>query len=164
MVKPRFTVAMVLMVGVLLTFALSSLIWLDARKDYRERFDYDASMRVGLIVKYLDTQLQDIDSLKRFIEGKGSIDSASFRTFVKPILNRKGIQAISWVLAVPANKRAAIEAASLYQGVGIFRITERSSGGAIVPAAKREGYYPVYYIEPLQGNEEAVGFDFTDFF
>ena len=42
MVKPRFTVAMVLMVGVLLTFALSSLIWLDARKDYRERFDYDA--------------------------------------------------------------------------------------------------------------------------
>lgn len=150
---------MVLMAGILLTLAITAFVWSDARKDYRERFDYDAVMSVESIVKYLDSQLQDIDSLKRFIEGKGSIDSATFSTFVKPILERKGIQAISWIAVVPANRRAPLEAASRYQGMAVFRITERAAGGAIVPAAKREVYYPVYYIEPLQGNEAAVGFD-----
>ena len=63
--KPRNTVVMVLIVGILLTLAITAIIWSDARKDYRERFDYDASMRVGSVAMYLDTQLQDIDSLTR---------------------------------------------------------------------------------------------------
>lgn len=44
-------------------------------------------------------------------------------------------------------------------GFSDFQITEKSIAGKMVPAGQRGEYYPVFYVEPYKGNEQALGFD-----
>ena len=44
-------------------------------------------------------------------------------------------------------------------GVGGFSITERGPDGILQPSSESDEYFPVYDMEPLAGNEVAVGFD-----
>ncbi|KKL27082.1 hypothetical protein LCGC14_2388740, partial [marine sediment metagenome] len=44
-------------------------------------------------------------------------------------------------------------------GLTGYHFTEKSTEGVMVAAARRKDYFPVYFVEPLKGNEAAVGFD-----
>lgn len=76
-----------------------------------------------------------------------------------------GINAHSWVPRVEESRRAMfideVRASAPSDGsrYGSFTISERNGDGVMVPAASRETYYPVTFIEPYEGNEEALGFD-----
>jgi len=65
------------------------------------------------------------------------------------------IQAIEWSVRVTAAQRSLFEA----QETSNFAIREREADGTIVPAATRPEYFPVTFVEPFAGNEEALGFD-----
>ncbi len=66
---------------------------------------------------------------------------------------------MQWIPRVPKSEREAYENAARKDGYVNFRFTERSSQGDIVTAAQRAEYFPVFYVEPYQGNEAALGFD-----
>ena len=157
--RHHLVVAVTLLLGFLFTFAVFALTWRAELNEYDERFRYDATMRTSTIVEYLNAQLQDLDALRRFIEGAGHLDKNNFHMFVKPMLDRKGIQAVEWIPIVPSNKRDAVEANAVREGLGAYRIQERSPDGALIPAKHRDYYYPVYYVEPHRNNEKAIGFD-----
>ncbi len=72
--------------------------------------------------------------------------------------NIKSIQALEWVPVVPYAKRDSFEMAARAEGFRDFHIFTRE-GGNLVHAEKRDVYYPVYYIQPLDGNEVALGYD-----
>ena len=57
----------------------------------------------------------------------------------------------------PKNPRVINEA--WRDGLPNFQITERLPDGKMVPRPEQKEYYPVYYVEPLRGNEQALGFD-----
>ena len=88
------------------------------------------------------------------------MERGEFATFVKPtLMMRSGIKALEWIPLVPDDERSAYEAAAQQDGLAGFRITERDADGVLVTAAKRDEYFPVYFVEPMIGNEAAVGFD-----
>jgi hypothetical protein len=68
--KHRKTVAIVSLVGILLTFSSLAWVWHSSLEEYRQHFNYDAYDRSDMLVEYLDEQLLELDGLKRFIEGK----------------------------------------------------------------------------------------------
>ncbi|MEO9966585.1 MAG: CHASE domain-containing protein [Reichenbachiella sp.] len=70
----------------------------------------------------------------------------------------RSIQAIEWVPAVSAHERDSFETTTRKNGYPNFEIFTRVDGKA-QRAEVRPVYYPVYYIEPLEGNEAAFGFD-----
>ena len=83
-----------------------------------------------------------------------------FRAFVQPALARyQSIKAIEWIPRVNASERRAYEDQARREGYAGFQITERGADGAMRPAAERAEYFPVYIVEPLLGNERALGFD-----
>ena len=127
--------------------------------EYRKQFNYDAQSRSTLIHNYLDERVGDLDSLRRFIEGTDTLSRAAFRDFVKPLLDRPGIQALEWIPAVPEARRSQVESRAIHDGLSGFHFSEKTATGEVVPAARRDFYYPVYYVEPLQGNGKALGFD-----
>jgi PAS domain S-box-containing protein len=55
--------------------------------------------------------------------------------------------------------REAYEAALRAEGYAGFSIKERNETGRLVPAAHRDAYVTVAYVEPLAGNEAALGYD-----
>ena len=70
-----------------------------------------------------------------------------------------GIQALEWIPFVSGPERKDFEERARQDGFTNFVITERQKQGVMVPAPERDAYFPVYYIEPQEGNEKALGFD-----
>jgi signal transduction histidine kinase len=88
------------------------------------------------------------------------VDPPSFAQFVERALaTYPGIQALEWAPYVLGTEREGFEEQMRTLGIRDFRMTERTAQGKLVPAAARDYYVPVTYVQPLAGNEVAVGFD-----
>ncbi len=91
---------------------------------------------------------------------QGKIGRDQFRQFVQQALARQPeLQALSWNPIVPTAQRSAMEAAAVADGLANFQFREKDAAGNFQPAAQREVYTPVYFIEPLERNTPALGYD-----
>ena len=123
-----------------------------------------ASQRVELLRESLGNSMEALHSLRSFYESEGAdvIDRTRFQNFVRGILARHPeLQALSWTPRVPSSQRAAFEAKARAEGLAGFQFTELDTAtNHRVPArARPDYYYPVYFIEPLDRNEAALGYD-----
>jgi signal transduction histidine kinase/integral membrane sensor domain MASE1 len=94
-----------------------------------------------------------------FVGRHQAITPADFKELVHKLVQRfPTIQAVEWAPRVTAAEREAFEAAQRKEFPG-FVIRERDPAGPLRPAAARAQFYPVTYLEPVAGNQEAIGFD-----
>jgi PAS domain S-box-containing protein len=105
--------------------------------------------------------LEDMDRLLLAMDGLFSArEDASrdeFRIFARRAFSRyDGIQALEWVPRVPAAERAAYEAGARADGLVDYSFKHIENGVA-QEAPDLPAYYPVHYVEPLAGNELALG-------
>jgi len=106
------------------------------------------------------SHIEVLYSVESLYYSSSEVTRQEFQTFVGRYLSRHpGIQALEWIPRVPANERASFEEAANLDGYPEFQITERQTQGKMIPVAKRNEYFPVYYVEPYEGNEIALGFD-----
>ncbi len=143
-------------VGIVLTLFLFSLGYAVSWRDYRKKFIADASKRAEDVVEALQDRLLELDGLRRFIKGAGRIDRDTFREFVLPTLKQPGMQASAWAPVVTHPQRLKMEQSSGREG---FRITQLDPHGDLVAATARERYFPLSFLEPLEGKERELGFD-----
>ena len=113
-------------------------------------------IRLGLVQESaMLTQMQGLFMR----DPKGNVTRQEFHRYCQSTLKDfPMIQLLEWVARVTDSNRNLFEAAQRKEMPG-FHITERDEQGIPRPASRRETYYPVTYIEPLQGNEAALGFD-----
>jgi len=156
----HITHSFVFWLGILLTLCISLASMRAATTEYENKFNYDVHTRNNFIREYLSEQLSDLDDLQRFTYGVGpNFNRNSFKQFIKPILERKGVQAVEWVPVVRFARRQAMETAAAAEVSGAYQINERTADGKVIPAGRRDVYYPVYFLEPWKSNEKALGFD-----
>lgn len=95
-------------------------------------------------------------NLRNVFLSSNRVTSAEFALSAREILTRyPGISALEWVPIVKGSDRAALEA-KVSQRIGrefFFVTSERTR------APTAEEYLPILFVEPLQGNEQALGFD-----
>lgn len=92
-------------------------------------------------------------------DANGQVTQEEFQRFIHQTLTRHlAIQAVEWAPLVKAPQRAAFEAAQRAVRAG-FEIREPATSGKMLRAGERGYFYPVTYVEPLAGNEVALGFD-----
>jgi PAS domain S-box-containing protein len=127
---------------------------------FRSHFHSDVASRLALIRQETDQSLLAIQSLGWFLSASGNIDATNFHAFATACLQeRKELQAMSWNPRVTATERAGFEQKAIRAGLNPFRITEQNQESGLGAARERETYYPALHVEPLSGNEAAVGFD-----
>jgi PAS domain S-box-containing protein len=84
----------------------------------------------------------------------------AFATLVAPALaNHRYLQALEWIPRVDRAARSRYEVLARADGMPQFRFTELRKDGALAAAGERDQYFPVFYVEPLAGNERALGYD-----
>lgn len=98
-------------------------------------------------------------SVRGLFNASDYVSRSEFHTFIKTLEVDDHVQALEWIPRVPLADRADYEDLARQDGLVDFQFTERTSQGAIATAEVRANYYPVYYVEPMAGNEKAVGFD-----
>ncbi len=117
--------------------------------------DRTAAIEYGLAQTRLGVEL-----LAAFFHSSQEVTREEFRSFVQPYLRREPyLQAMGWVPIVPHSARRGYESRARREGFPAFRFTELDSMGALVAAEVRVAYFPVFYLQPHEGNQEAFGFD-----
>jgi len=143
-----------------LSFLAAQWVFGIERKKAESRFEQFAEERVLAIRRGITMNLAVVESLAAFYAGSVFVTRDEFNEFTAPHLRRYiGIQAVEWVPRVSAIDRASYEAKARQEGYPKFTFTELDDNGKVVPAAMREKYFPVFYLEPYKGNEAALGFD-----
>ncbi len=153
-------IILIAMTGVALSIGAS--IWIDnlSREAFRIEFARRALLQGAIIQEKINRNVEIVKSIGSFYAASREVERSEFRAFVaRPLSQHPGIQALEWLPRVPHEKRSAYEEAARLDGLEGFRITERQKQGVMVPAEDRDEYFPVYYIQPIEGNEAAIGFD-----
>jgi diguanylate cyclase (GGDEF)-like protein len=99
-------------------------------------------------------------SVAQFFVSSQEVTRAEFQQFVSGLSpQNKYIQVVEWLPKIKHEQRSGYEKSqSEYYGKG-FAITEVKAKGIIIPATKRDVYYPITFLEPEWDNEIAQGFD-----
>jgi signal transduction histidine kinase/FixJ family two-component response regulator len=91
---------------------------------------------------------------------QSGITREQFHAFLQQTLARQPeLQALSWNPVVLASRRHEFESLAVAEGLTGFQFREQDAAGQFRPAGQRAEYVPVYYIEPLDRNFAALGFD-----
>lgn len=152
------TVSLGLVLILIELFFLYAAKWEQAAVN--NQFERRAQEWAKAIEKDLRAHLETLYSIQSFYMVSPEVRRRDFAEFVRrPLERHPSILALSWTAYVPQDQRAIYEESGLREGFADFRITERSRKEQLVAAGKRASYVSIYYIEPLLGNERAVGYD-----
>jgi PAS domain S-box-containing protein len=123
-------------------------------------FQLRSQQLVDTIKSTLEEQAAFIEQLSNgFTSRRLAMDRQGFHNLVEKLLDRfPTIQAVEWVPRVKSRERQSFETAQR-STVPDFAIRERNASGDLIPAAAKDQYYPVTFVEPSAGNEPALGFD-----
>lgn len=161
--KPCFRLwAVYLVIGVGVSASLIAFRYTQDREHglAQARFERDAVNISASLTKDIDRYVDVLRSVRRLFDASQEVERNSFRIFSEgPIQRNPGIQALEWVPRIPHAERSAYEKAARREGLSAFQLTDRDKTGGLIPAPRREEYFPVYFVEPLQGNESALGHD-----
>lgn len=112
------------------------------------------------VEKQLQTVIQSSNALASFMSTVPDVTFKQFRKFTANAFQQSlGAQAHSWVPLVKNNQRKHFEQALSKHHERPIVFYQMSEEGKAINAEQKPLYYPVYYIEPLSSNADAVGFD-----
>ena len=115
------------------------------------------------VVDEIHTGLEEddvfLEQLERSFSGPAPLSRSDFHHLAQTLLQRvPTIQAVKWAPRIDSMHRAAFEAAQQADLPG-FEVREADPSGHLHRAGSRAYFYPITYVEPVAGNEAALGFD-----
>jgi len=156
----RFSLAIpVVLMVVVLTSLYVYLVEIDRDKmklEFRQK-----TSQVATTIEYVKNQyFEALYSLKSLYYSSDSINREDFGTFAKEALLRlDGIQAFQWVPAVLEKDKGEYIREAKKSGYPDFSFKVLNESNQLVPAPKKNVYFPIYFIEPRLNNEELIGID-----
>lgn len=160
--RPPFFLSMAALLTFLAGLLISVILFASVRRLEHDKIDIEfeqrAKVRVAAVQQGVDSSMHVLDDINLLFSTFETVSRDQFRWFTAPLLARNPfIQAFNFHRIIPDSERSAYEEA-MRKTVPDFVITELQNG-IRVPAQQRPSYRIVDYIEPLKGNEAALGFD-----
>jgi len=104
--------------------------------------------------------LEAVHAIADYFAATPLMSRRGFHDFTAPLLARHSpIQALEWIPRISREDRERHEVSAIEEGLAGYRIKEATESGLLATAGEREEYFPVFYVEPLEGNRQALGFD-----
>ena len=109
----------------------------------------------------LASMVEVVRSVGALFETSEDVARSEFEIFTRFLraAHPKQVQALEWIPLVANSERSSYERQARDDGLEGFEIWEKAESGGKVRAQDRSRFFPVYYVEPFAGNEQAVGFD-----
>ncbi|MEJ1378264.1 MAG: EAL domain-containing protein [Candidatus Sedimenticola sp. (ex Thyasira tokunagai)] len=131
----------------------------EEKRQQLEFLRHTNALHVAIKLK-LELHLELVQSVHSLFDASEEVNQQEFHDFVRiPIERHSGIHALSWNPRIFHEERETFESQVRTNNFPNFQIKERSPTGVLVPASQRDEYVTVLYIEPLEGNKNALGFD-----
>ncbi|KQV79385.1 hypothetical protein ASD15_18820 [Massilia sp. Root351] len=150
--------ALALLCGLGCTVLLSAGVSRLERDKVSLAFMQRAHARLFVLQQGVGNALAGLNSVNQLFASHQEVTRTEFRLFTRPILERAPyVQGISHLRLISHAERAALEAelAAVIPGTALTEMRD----GRPVPAGERASYRVIDFIEPLAGNEAALGLD-----
>jgi len=158
--KHYVPVMLVVCAGLVVSWTAFAAVRNWEKRGIRAEFQRAADDRSAAVRRATEDNQLTLESIRSFYAGSQAVERDEFKTFVTPFFSHvRGLQALEWIPRVPDTQRAEYELAARRAGFEHFQITETSANGNVAPAPRRREHFPVYYVEPHQGNDGTLGFD-----
>ncbi|GAB6262325.1 CHASE domain-containing protein [Photobacterium sp. R1] len=160
MKRQRLTfISLLLAAGMLLSVVLLFIFSHLETKRLEREFQSDVTETAHAFIQAINSHFEALYSLQLNLDTQGIPDAKGFQALTGKILQRyPAITALEWIPEVDHQARSAHESEASAWLPG-YVITEQVASGARVAAGDRGLYYPVYYVEPVAGNEAVMGYD-----
>lgn len=157
--KVNVILLFVIFFGLLLSTGTGYLVYKEEEKAIYQEFQRDVDQRTEALYRKIQVDFETLYSISILFHDNQLPSLQQFSQVASQILDRHdSIQALEWIPRVPHTERESFIQEMEKQVPG-FRFTEREQQGVMIEAKTRDFYFPVYYVEPLSGNEAALGFD-----
>ncbi len=153
-------VAVVIIAGLILSIKAFTLARQAELGVLQERFIQRAGERIHALEQDLGNNLEATKFIGDLYGSSLFVDRQEFQVFVSRILREHpSLDYLAWVPRVGEERRLSIVSLARSQGLDDFDLREDGPQGALRPAAVRETYYPIYYVEPMAANGNLLGLD-----
>src|SRR5256712_1639885 len=168
--KPRLTgarkrtiaVVVIIALGLTLTFILFQARVLNQTTRQGE-FNQRAALGATALQRSMQEHLEVLYGLAALYATAAqplSLNREAFRELTKgPLKRYPGVQSLGWTPRVSEAERETYLAAARKDGLSDFQITEWTPKMQMVRAARRDMYYPIFYLEPMEQQRAAMGFN-----
>ncbi len=158
-----FLAVMVLVFSCLIIYGTSRYVQIMAEHSHAEFEDFrEKSISASFTIQnHIDKEIESLFEMRDVFRLKGrALTRFEFSMIAKSILSRnEGIHALEWIPRVVHEERSVYEEEALADGIANFSFKAISGSGEVTLSPEKTHYYPVYYIEPIAGNEAALGLD-----
>ncbi len=159
-IRRYFPVICLFTVGVTISFAMFWFVHSSQQEAQRSEFEFWAKSHTNAVEHTLNYYIGALHFLGDFFNNSSLVTRQEFNNFVKSVLPRyPGIQAFGWDPLVKDDVRSIYETEARKEGFDNFEFTERSETNKLVRASRREEYVIVYFMQPMEDNRPAFGFD-----
>ncbi len=149
-----------LVAGVTLTFLVSGVIWKADERAQRQGLERMAHDKADLIRWQILRSTEVLQGVAAFLESRPETTREEFKKFVSGALVRHpDLQALAWNPLVRDAERKAWEERARAEGFAGFEFKQEKPGGGLESATARPFHFPVYFLESLEKNAAALGFD-----
>ncbi len=156
----RMQIGMILVAGAAMAVGVAATLRQHEQRELVSNLRNEARARAEVLRGQITRSMEVLHSIASFHAANGHIDRDDFHRFVSGALARQSeLQGLAWDPRVPAAERSSWEARARAEGFSDFQFTEESAHGVLVPAKDRPDYYPAYFLEPLEKNALALGYD-----
>jgi signal transduction histidine kinase/CheY-like chemotaxis protein/CHASE1-domain containing sensor protein len=153
-------ILLVALLGLALSVGAFSAIKATEQYEVRDHFDQIAQDRANALEHGIQMSVEVLHTIRSLYGTSEVVERKQFHDFVERGLNQQlDIQALEWIPRVSASERPTYEERARNDGFPQFQFLERQVDGNLAPVAPRAEYFPVYFVEPYEGNEAALGFD-----
>ena len=160
--KRTMAVVVIIALGVTLTFILFQARMLEQTNrqgDFNQRAALGATALQRSMQEHLEV-LYGLAALYTTAAQPLSLNRDVFRELTKgPLKRYPSVQALGWIPRILEAERDTYLAAARKDGIGDFQIMEWTPKMQTARAARRDMYYPIFYIEPMENHRAAVGFN-----
>lgn len=156
----RHAVAIVLVLGTLLS--LGAALHMQTMEGEKRQADLNqrATTAVMALQRSVQGHLDTLYSMGALYATSAAVKRTEFREFTQGLLKRSPVvQALGWIPRVAEAERETYAAAARQDRLADFQMTERTPQGQVTKAARRDVYYPIFYVEPLASNLALLGFN-----
>ncbi|MCB0212628.1 MAG: CHASE domain-containing protein [Anaerolineae bacterium] len=143
-----------------LAFIAGFTIWRIEEQSLRTKLRDDASEMIREIDVDIEKNIQYLVAIEGLYVSSREVTRSEFNAFTELLLKHiSTAQALAWIPYVPHAKRATFEQMARQEGFSDFQFIEQDTADQFIPAANRAEYFPVYFLNPYIGNENALGYD-----
>jgi PAS domain S-box-containing protein len=147
-------------VGLALSYAAFLVLDRSNRAERSSHFQLAAEDRVSAIRADMEVNIQVLESVGALFAASDSVSRLEFKTFVAPLMAKHTeILALEWIPRVRDAQREAYEQQARAEGYEQFTFTENAGADELIECSPRAEHYPIYFVEPYERNERALGYD-----